>query len=121
VVAGGLGGTTAAGWRDEAVAHGGVHRDDALQPAGRSERQMAVLGAIVEPLVRAVLETGSDLAPRRGVTPASLSPTIRFGGWSAFFNRRRSNRFAALRSRRGCRNSSSTAPFDGGLIHRIKP
>jgi hypothetical protein len=36
VVAGGLGGTTTAGWRNETVAYGGVHRDEALQPAGRS-------------------------------------------------------------------------------------
>lgn len=76
MVASGLSEAAATGG-DKAVAHSRMHGDEALQPAGRavtahhlfprSERQVAVFGTIVEPLVRPVLEPGSDLTLRRCV------------------------------------------------------
>ena len=69
---GGQGGATGTG-RDEEIADGGEDGDEPLQacrrskalhrPLASSQRQVRVLGPVVEALVRAMLDRWHDLAP----------------------------------------------------------
>jgi hypothetical protein len=73
---GGKGGATGAG-RDEEIADGGEDGDEPLRasrrskalhrPFASSQRQVRVLGPIVEALVRAMLDRGHDLASSGGI------------------------------------------------------
>ena len=73
---GGKGGATGTG-RDEEIADGGENSDEPLQasrrskalhrPLASSQRQVRVLGPVVEALVRAMLNRGHDLAPGGGI------------------------------------------------------
>ena len=73
---GGKGGATGRG-RDEEIADGGEDGDEPLQasrrskalhrPFASSQRQVRVLGPVIEALVRAMLDRGHDLAPGGGI------------------------------------------------------
>src|SRR4029077_3728113 len=73
---GGKGGATGTGG-DEENADGGEDGDEPLQasrrskalhrPFASSQRQVRVLGPVVEALVRAMLDPGHDLAPGGGI------------------------------------------------------
>jgi hypothetical protein len=73
---GGKGGATGAG-RDEEIAYGGEDRDEPLQasqgaeplhrPLTSSQRQVLILGSVVEAPVRAMCERWHDLAPGSGI------------------------------------------------------
>ena len=73
---GGKGGATGTG-RDEEIADGGEDGDEPLQasrrskalhrPLASSQRQVRVLGPVVEALVRAMLDRGHDLALGCGI------------------------------------------------------
>jgi hypothetical protein len=73
---GGKGGATGTG-RDEEIADGGEDGDEPLQasrrskalhrPLASSQRQVRILGPVVEALVRAMLDRGHDLSPRCGI------------------------------------------------------
>lgn len=76
MVANGQGGASAS-WNGETIADGGMDGHEALQAAWRamtlhpalplSERQMAVLGTIVEPLVRPVVQIWQEFALGRAI------------------------------------------------------
>jgi hypothetical protein len=100
---------SAAGWRDEEVADGGEDRDEALQPARRAEalhlplafsqRHVAVLGAIVQSLMGAVLQARRHLPLRHGVGPKLVGHHAP-GTQPCFFSSARSRRCAAFALRR---------------------